>query len=234
LPLTFNLPWSSTSINWHSCKVICKSHLGSKRYRADTKYSRTMFYLKVWPWPWPDLCQAKGLHIVSSYLTFGQSFFVNPTRGWKDKERTQNTVIEWFILNCDLYLEQRLVKPRPCTSSHHTWHWCKVICKSHQDRFGPPFHGGDYELWKNMPFIFTVFLCIVTSHYSRVAKRSTATLCGDSAIKRSRISWRAFYGATMSFLSAYVHQSFDAVWNKVSAVNIYIQMFNVFRISPLY
>jgi len=60
---------------WHLFKVICKSHQGFKRYRADTKYSQTMFNLRLWPWPWTDLGQTYPLHIVSSYLTFVQSYF---------------------------------------------------------------------------------------------------------------------------------------------------------------
>jgi len=58
--------------------------------------------------------------------------FVNPTRGSKDIERTRNTVRQCLILDCDLDLEPTLVKHRHCTSSHHTWHVCKIICKSHQ------------------------------------------------------------------------------------------------------
>jgi len=59
------------------------------------------------PWPWTDL--------------------------GKDKERTQNTVIQCLILNFDLDLQLTLVKHRHCTRSHHTWHLCKVICKSHRN-----------------------------------------------------------------------------------------------------
>jgi len=35
--------------------------------------------------------------------------FVKPTRGSKDIERTQNTVIQCLILDCDLDLEPTLV-----------------------------------------------------------------------------------------------------------------------------
>ena len=58
--------------------------------------------------------------------------FVNTTRGSKDIERTRNTVIQCLLLDCDLDLGPTLVKHRNCTSSHHIWHLCKVICKSHQ------------------------------------------------------------------------------------------------------
>jgi len=61
---------TSSHHTWHLCKVICKTHQEFKRYRADMKYSHTMFNLKLWPWPWPDLSQTYTLHIVSSYLTF--------------------------------------------------------------------------------------------------------------------------------------------------------------------
>jgi len=97
-----------------------------KRYRPNK------FWLKLWPWHWTDLGQTLALHIVSSYLTFVQSFFVNPTRGIKVIERTRNTVIQSLILDCDIDLEPTLVKHWQSTSSHHTWHLCKVICKSHQ------------------------------------------------------------------------------------------------------
>ena len=46
--------------------------------------------------------------------------FVNPTRGSKDEERTQNTVIQCLILNLDLDLELTLVKHKHCTSSHYS------------------------------------------------------------------------------------------------------------------
>jgi len=55
--------------------------------------------------------------------------FVNPTRGSKDKARTQNTVIQRLILNFDLDLQLTLVKHKHCASSHYSWHLCKVICK---------------------------------------------------------------------------------------------------------
>jgi len=47
-------------------------------------------------------------------------YFVNPTRGSKDKKRTQNTVIQRLILNFDLDLQLTLVKHKHCTSSHHS------------------------------------------------------------------------------------------------------------------
>ena len=35
-------------------------------------------------------------------------FFVNPTKGSKDIERTRNTVIQYLILNCELDLDPTL------------------------------------------------------------------------------------------------------------------------------
>ena len=60
--------------------------------------------------------------------------FENPIRGSKDIERTQkqNTVIQCLTLNYDLDLELTLVKHMYCTSTHHTWHLCRVIYESHQ------------------------------------------------------------------------------------------------------
>jgi len=125
-------PWSNIGtaqclIILDICAVICKSHQGFKRYKADTKYSHTMFNLRLWPWPWSNLGTAHRLIILDIY-----ALFVNPTRGSKDIERTPNTVIQCLILNCYLDLDPTLVKHRHCTSSYHTWHLCKVICKSHQ------------------------------------------------------------------------------------------------------
>jgi len=37
-------PCPSTHYNWHLCRVICESHQGFKRYRADTKVSLTLKY----------------------------------------------------------------------------------------------------------------------------------------------------------------------------------------------
>ena len=78
--------------------------------------------------PWSNISTAHRLII----LDMCAKLFVNPTRGSKDKMRTRNTVIQYLILNCDLDLDPTLVKHRHCTSSHHTSHLCKVICKSHQ------------------------------------------------------------------------------------------------------
>ena len=79
-------------------------------------------------WPWSNIGNAHRLII----LDICAKLFVNPTRGSKDIEQTWNTVIQYLILDCYLDLEPNLVKHRHCTSSHHTWHLCKVICKSHQ------------------------------------------------------------------------------------------------------
>ena len=72
------------------------------------------------------------INICLIILDICAKLFVNPTRGSKDIERTRKTVIQCLILDCDLDLEPTLVKHRHCTLSHHTWHLCKVICKSHQ------------------------------------------------------------------------------------------------------
>jgi len=48
--------------------------------------------------PWSKIGTAHRLII----LDICAKLFVNPTRGSKDIERTQNTVIQCLILNCDL------------------------------------------------------------------------------------------------------------------------------------
>jgi len=77
---------------------------------------------------WSNISIAHRLII----LDICAKLFVNPTRGSKDIQRRRNAVIQCLILDCDLNLEPTLVKHRHCTLSHHTWHLCKVICKSHQ------------------------------------------------------------------------------------------------------
>jgi len=63
-------------------------------------------------WPWTNL----GHRLIIANISW--KLFVNPTRGLKDKKWTRNTVIQCLILNCDLDVEQKLVKHRHCTSSH--------------------------------------------------------------------------------------------------------------------
>jgi len=90
--------------------------------------------------PWSNIGTAHRLSI----LDICAKLFVNPTRGSKDIERTWNTVIQCLILDCDLDLEPTFVKHRHCKSSHHTWHLCKVICKSHQ---GFKRYRADTKVW---------------------------------------------------------------------------------------
>jgi len=92
------------------CQIISKCHQPFKSYRADTLYSRTMFNLELWTWPWSALGQTYALHIDSSSLTFAQSFSFNPTRGSKDIERTRNTVIQCLTINYGLDLEVTFIK----------------------------------------------------------------------------------------------------------------------------
>jgi len=66
--------------------------------------------------PWSNLVTAHRLII----LDICAKLFENPTKGLKDIERTQNTVIKWLIFNCDLDLDPTLVKPSHCTLFHHT------------------------------------------------------------------------------------------------------------------
>jgi len=85
-------------------------------------------YLNPITWTLINIGTAHRLSIADIWA----KLFVNSTRGSKDIEQTRNTVIQCLILDCDLYLEMTLVKHRHCTSSHHSWHLCKIICKSHQ------------------------------------------------------------------------------------------------------
>ena len=78
--------------------------------------------------PWSNIGTAHRVIMAN----ISGKLFVNPTRGSKDKERTQNTVMQRLILNFDLDLQLTLVKYKHCTSSHYSWHVCKVICKYHQ------------------------------------------------------------------------------------------------------
>ena len=64
--------------------------------------------------PWSNKRTAHRLII----LNICEALFVNPNRGSKDIERTQNTVIQCFILNFDP--EPTLVKQTHCTSTHDT------------------------------------------------------------------------------------------------------------------
>jgi len=91
--------------------------------------------------PWSNIGTAHRLII----LDICAKLFVNPTRGSKDIARTRNTVTWCLILNCDLDLDPTLVKHRHCTSTHHTWHLCKVICKSHQ---GFKRYRADTKVWR--------------------------------------------------------------------------------------
>jgi len=91
--------------------------------------------------PWSKIDTAHRLII----LDICAKLFVNPTRGSKDRERTRNTVIQCLIINCDLDLDPTLVKNRHCTLSHHTWHLCKVIWKSHQ---GFKIYRADTKVWR--------------------------------------------------------------------------------------
>jgi len=68
---------------------ICKSHQGFKRYRADTKYSHTMFNLKLWPWPWARPWTNLGTAHRLIMLDICKKLFENPTRDSKDIERTR-------------------------------------------------------------------------------------------------------------------------------------------------
>ena len=78
--------------------------------------------------PWSNIGTAHRVIVAN----ISGKLLVNPTRGSKDIERTQNTVIQCLILNFDLGLQLTLVKHKHCTSSHYSWHSCKVICKSNQ------------------------------------------------------------------------------------------------------
>ena len=137
MTLILNRPWSNKS-NAH-CLIILDicAKLFVKPTRGSEDIERT----------WNTVIQClifdcdldleptlvKHSHCTSSHHTgICAKLFVNPTRGLKDVDRKRNTVIQCLILDCDLDLEPTLVKHRHCTSSHHTWHLCKVICKSHQ------------------------------------------------------------------------------------------------------
>jgi len=91
--------------------------------------------------PWSNISTAHCLII----LDICAKLFVNPTRRSKDIEGTRNSVIQCLILDCDLDLEPTLVKHRHCTLSHHTWHLCNVICKSHQ---GFKRYRADRKAWQ--------------------------------------------------------------------------------------
>ena len=70
--------------------------------------------------PWSNIGTAHRV-IIAHILG---KLFVNPTRGSKDKERTQNTVIQRLILNVDWSVDRdlqlTLVKHKHCTSSQYS------------------------------------------------------------------------------------------------------------------
>jgi len=80
-----------------------------------------------------DLTMVKHMHCTSSHHTW-HLCRVNceSHQGFTRYRATQNTVIQCLTLNYDLDLEPTLVKHLHCTSSHHFWHLCRVIWKSHQ------------------------------------------------------------------------------------------------------
>ena len=66
--------------------------------------------------PWSNIGTAHRVIIAN----ISGKLFVNPTRGSKDKERTQKTVIQCLILNFDLDLQLIFVKHKHCTLSHYS------------------------------------------------------------------------------------------------------------------
>ena len=66
--------------------------------------------------PWSNIGTVHRV-IIANILG---KLFVNPTWCSKDKERTQNTVIQRLILNFDFDLQLTLVKHKHCTSSHYS------------------------------------------------------------------------------------------------------------------
>jgi len=74
----------------------------------------------------PNLVKHKHITLTLIIANISGKLFVNPTRGSKDKERTQNTVIQCLILNFDLDLQLTL-KHKHCTSSHYSWHSCSYL-----------------------------------------------------------------------------------------------------------
>jgi len=92
MTLTMNRPWSNTPTAHRlfildiCAEVFCKSPMVQK-YRVATKYSHTMFNLELWSWLWTDLGQTCARHRLIIFDICAE-VFVNPTMGWKDKERT--------------------------------------------------------------------------------------------------------------------------------------------------
>ena len=95
---------TSTHHTWHLCRAICKFHQGFNIYREDTIVCLTLTLTLKWP----------SSNIHTAYwliiLDICAELFVYPTRGSKDIERAQNTVIQCLSLNYDLDLEHNLVK----------------------------------------------------------------------------------------------------------------------------
>ena len=132
--------WSSISTAYRliignlSGKLFVNSTRGSKdKERTQNTVTQCLilnFYIDL-NWPCSNICIVH--RFIIHVADIRAKFFVNNIRGSNDIERTPNTVIQCLILNCDLDIEQPLVKQRYCTSSHHSWHLCTVICKSNQE-----------------------------------------------------------------------------------------------------
>ena len=119
--MTLNRPWTNIVV-WHHSLLLMN---GYNKTEAAV-FSCRLCFLRAFPF----ISLIGTAHRVIIANISGK-LFVNPTRGSKDKEWTQNTVIQRLILNFDLDLQLTLVKQH-CTSSHYSWHLCKVICKYHQ------------------------------------------------------------------------------------------------------
>ena len=108
--------WSYRRKRWIPIRCNTGKGINLSKWTSELLYlvkglSQTMFNLEL------DMCA---------------EWFENPTRGSKDIERARNTVIQCLTLNYDYDIEPTLVKHTHCTSTHHTWHLCRSIWKSHQ------------------------------------------------------------------------------------------------------
>ena len=73
-----------------------------------------MFDLKISHWPWSDLGPICAKNVINLSRV---------------RERTLNIVIQCLTMNYDLDLQPTLAKHTHCTTTHHTWHLRRAICK---------------------------------------------------------------------------------------------------------
>jgi len=88
----------------------------------------------------------KHTHCTSNHYTWHVCRVIDKSHQRLKRYRAdKNSVIQCLTLSYDIDLEPTLVKHTHCTSTYHTWHLCRVICKSHQ---GLKLYRTDAKAWR--------------------------------------------------------------------------------------